>query len=158
VIGHDCILPSRYGEPTTDCIFDRIADGRSPAQLVLDEPDFLAFLDIRPLFPGHTLLVPRRHYATLAELPNELVGPLFVAGRRIAAAQRVALDAQGSFLAVNDEVSQSVPHVHLHVVPRRRGDGLRGFFWPRRRYEDGEAEAVADAIRAALESPPSRVL
>jgi histidine triad (HIT) family protein len=119
--------------------------------MVLDEGPFLAFLDHRPLFPGHTLVVPRQHYPTLADLPDGLVGPLFEVGRRLAAAMRAGLEADGAFLALNDVVSQSVPHVHLHVVPRRRKDGLRGFFWPRHRYADtAEAQEVAAAIRQAL--------
>src|SRR5579875_3269325 len=122
--------------------------------MVLDEESFLAFLDHRPLFPGHTLMVPRVHYATLADLPGPLLGPFLETGRRVVAAVREGLGADGAFLAVNEVVSQSVPHVHLHVVPRRRKDGLRGFFWPRSRYrEDGHAETVAAAIRAAL--PPA---
>jgi histidine triad (HIT) family protein len=155
LIGHLCILASRYGVTTTDCIFDRIVQGAVPAHVVLEEPPFVAFLDHRPLFPGHTLLVPQDHYATLAELPDELAGPLFSTGRRIAAALRSALGAEGAFLALNDEVSQSVPHVHLHVVPRRRHDGLRGFFWPRNPYPADDAAAeVAASIRAALAGQP----
>jgi histidine triad (HIT) family protein len=119
---------------------------------VLDEPPILAFLDQRPLFEGHTLVIPRDHYATLAELPDELMAPLFAAARRVAGAFRAALGADGAFLALNDEVSQSVAHVHLHVVPRRYKDGLRGFFWPRNRYADDQrAAAVATAIASALE-------
>jgi histidine triad (HIT) family protein len=120
---------------------------------VLDEPPLLAFLDHRPLFPGHTLIVPRDHIATLDELPEGLAGALFTAGRRMAAAVRRAVDADGTFLALNDRVSQSVPHVHLHVVPRRRKDGLRGFFWPRTPYrDDAHAAEVAAAIRTTLAS------
>lgn len=119
--------------------------------MVLDEERVFAFLDHRPLFPGHTLVVPREHFSTLAEVPGDLAGELFAAARRLAAAFRPALGAQGAFLALNDEVSQSVAHVHIHVVPRRRKDGLRGFFWPRGRYEDPhQAETVARAIREAL--------
>lgn len=137
------------------CPFDLIRDGEAPAHVVLDEPPFLAFLDRRPLFPGHTLVIPRPHHATLAELPEELVGPLFATGRRVAGALRTALGADGAFLALNDEVSQSVAHVHLHVVPRRRKDGLRGFFWPRQRYADDQhAAAVAAAIASALDAAP----
>jgi histidine triad (HIT) family protein len=155
MIRHTCILaPARAPatvKPTTDCIFDRIAEGRLAAHVVLEEGPFMAFLDHRPLFAGHTLVVPRHHYATLADLPDDLVGPLFVLGRRVGAALRRALGAQGAFLALNDEVSQSVPHVHLHVVPRTKGDGLRGFFWPRTPYrDDAHAESVAASIRAAL--------
>ncbi len=137
------------------CPFDLIRDGATPAHVVLDEPPILAFLDRRPLFAGHTLVIPRQHYATLAELPDELVGPLFAAARRVAAALRVALDADGAFVALNDEVSQSVAHVHVHVVPRRRKDGLRGFFWPRQHYDDDQhAAAVASAIASAVQATP----
>jgi histidine triad (HIT) family protein len=132
------------------CVFDGIAGGTASAHLVLDEDDLLAFLDVRPVFPGHTLVIPRQHFATLADLPDALLGPLMDAGRRVAAAQRTALGAEGTFFAFNEVVSQSVPHVHLHVVPRRRKDGLRGFFWPRQRYEPGQAEDVATRLRAAL--------
>jgi histidine triad (HIT) family protein len=136
------------------CIFDEIASGARPAHLVLDEPDFLGFLDHRPVFEGHTLVIPRRHAATLADLPTAQLGPLLDAGRRVAAAQRAALGAAGNFFGLNEVISQSVPHVHLHVVPRRRGDGLRGFFWPRTRYrDDAEAEAVAGRLRDALRPP-----
>ncbi len=121
------------------------------AHVVLDEPDFIAFLDHRPVFDGHTLVVPRGHYSTLAEMPEDLLGPMLDAGRRVAAAQKEALGAQGAFFALNEVVSQSVPHVHLHVVPRRAGDGLRGFLWPRHRYENEEvAEGVAALLRGAL--------
>jgi histidine triad (HIT) family protein len=140
------------------CVFDQIRDGTVPAHIVADEPDFLAFLDVRPVFPGHTLIMPRRHVATLGELPEHLVGALFGQGRRVAQAMRPALGAHGAFLALNDEVSQSVAHVHLHVVPRRRKDGLRGFFWPRQAYaDDGQAEGFADALRQALAGLPRPV-
>jgi histidine triad (HIT) family protein len=133
------------------CVFDPIIAGHQPTPLVLDEEDLVAFLDHRPLFPGHTLVVPRRHLATVGELPDDLAAALFAAGRRVAAAQRLALGCGGTFFALNDEVSQSVPHVHLHVVPRTRGDGLRGFFWPRTRYDDDAHVArVAADLRAAL--------
>jgi histidine triad (HIT) family protein len=119
--------------------------------MVLQEPAIVGFLDARPVFPGHTLIVPRTHWATLAEVPPGLLGPLLDAGRRVAAAQKEALGSEGTFFGLNDVVSQSVPHVHLHVVPRRRKDGLRGFFWPRGRYADeSEAASVAASIRAAL--------
>jgi histidine triad (HIT) family protein len=137
---------------TPSCVFDRIRDGEVPAHLLIDQGDVLAFLDHRPLFAGHALVVPRRHLATLAELPPELASTIFATARRVAAAQRQALGCQGTFVALNDVVSQSVPHVHLHVVPRSRGDGLRGFFWPRGGYADaGEAAAVATQLREALE-------
>jgi len=135
-----------------ECIFDQIVAGTRPAHVVLDEPDLVAFLDIRPVFEGHTLVIPRTHAETIAGLPAGLLGPLLEAGRRVAGAQRAALGAEGTFFALNDVVSQSVPHVHLHVVPRRRGDGLRGFFWPRSSYPDEAAAAVvAEQLRHALE-------
>ena len=110
--------------------------GARPAHLVLDEEHLLAFLDAHPVFEGHTLVIPRRHATTIADVEPALLGPLLEAGRRVAVAQRLALDADGTFFALNDVVSQTVPHVHLHVIPRRRRDGLRGFFWPRTRYQD----------------------
>lgn len=134
-----------------DCVFEAILDGSAPAHVVLDEPDLIAFLDIRPVFPGHTLVVPRRHFATVADLPAGMAGRLWDAAARVAAAQRVALGAAGTFFGLNDVISQSVPHVHLHVVPRNPKDGLRGFFWPRGRYAgEDEAAATATAIRGAL--------
>jgi histidine triad (HIT) family protein len=118
---------------------------------VLDEPDVLAFLDARPVFPGHVLVIPRQHYDTLPDLPQELLAPLFGAVQRMSVAIPEAMGADGTFVAVNNVVSQSVPHLHVHVVPRVRKDGLRGFFWPRVRYESDEAMAeVARRIRAAL--------
>jgi histidine triad (HIT) family protein len=133
------------------CPFCRIREGEIPAHVVLDEPLVLAFLDQRPLFPGHVLLIPKDHYETIADLPPELIEPVFGAGRRMAIAVQAAMAAEGTFLAINNVVSQSVPHLHLHIVPRNRKDGLRGFFWPRQRYPDDETMAgVATAIRAAL--------
>ena len=142
------------------CLFCRIAAGDEPAHLVLDDDLCVAFLDVRPLFHGHTLLVPRAHHETLADLPVEHIGPVFERAQRLSVAVRDARDAQGSFVAMNNVVSQSVPHLHAHVVPRVKGDGLKGFFWPRGRYESEEqAAAVAAGIRAELEgsaSAPSR--
>jgi histidine triad (HIT) family protein len=136
---------------TSDCVFDQVIDGGLPAHLVLEDDDFVAFLDNRPVFDGHTLVVPRVHYGTLAEAPEELLGPLLRAGRRVAAAQRTALGAEGAFFALNEIVSQSVPHVHLHVVPRKHGDGLRGFLWPRHLYpSDQVASELARRLRAQL--------
>jgi histidine triad (HIT) family protein len=133
------------------CVFDQIINGETKAHMVLDEPDLIAFLDARPVFPGHTLVVPRHHWVTVADVPAGVLGTLMDAGRRVAAAQRTALGAEGTFFGINDVVSQSVPHVHLHVVPRRRKDGLRGFFWPRSRYRDeDEAKEVAAQLRQAL--------
>jgi histidine triad (HIT) family protein len=133
-----------------DCLFCKIAAGEVAAHLVLETPAVVGFLDARPVFKGHTLLVPRQHVGTLIELPDELLPELFGAARTMAAAVRDGLGAQGSFVALNNVVSQSVPHVHVHVVPRTKGDGLRGFFWPRTRYADGEAESYAAKLRAAI--------
>ncbi len=138
-----------------ECIFDRIRDRRAAGHIVADEPDVLAFLDSRPLFPGHTLVIPRRHVAHLADLDDPIAAAIWEAGRRVAAALRSALGADGAFLALNDDVSQSVAHVHLHVVPRRHKDGLRGFFWPRSAYESAaEAASIAASISAALAPRP----
>ncbi len=135
----------------TACLFCQVIAGEAPAHRVLDEPGAVAFLDVRPLFPGHCLLVPRDHHETLGDLPEALVADLFTTARRLALAVQAAMDAEGSFVAINNKVSQSVPHLHVHVVPRRRKDGLRGFFWPRTRYaDDTEAQEVADRVRAAL--------
>ncbi|MBN2113270.1 MAG: HIT family protein [Acidimicrobiia bacterium] len=134
-----------------ECTFCEIVAGRHPADVVLDEPEAVAFLDRHPVFPGHVLLVPRRHVESLDDLPPELVTPLFDAARRLSRAVRVAVEADGSFVAVNNHISQSVPHLHVHVLPRRRRDGLRGFFWPRLGYEDEVHRLhTAQAIRAAL--------
>jgi histidine triad (HIT) family protein len=134
-----------------DCLFCRVVAGDVPAHVVLDDGSTLAFLDNRPLFPGHCLLVPREHYETLTDLPEELVAPLFSASRRLALAVETAMGAAGSFVAMNNRVSQSVPHLHVHVVPRRPKDGLRGFFWPRHRYaSEDEAAEVAARVRSAL--------
>ncbi|SDO47958.1 histidine triad (HIT) family protein [Nocardioides szechwanensis] len=137
------------GSPT--CVFCAIVEGEVEADLVLDETDFVAFLDRRPVFKGHVLLVPRRHLVTLPDLPAELRDGFLEAAQRLAAAVVEALGAQGSFVAMNNVVSQSVPHLHLHVVPRTKGDGLRGFFWPRTKYADQEAGQYAARLRAALE-------
>jgi histidine triad (HIT) family protein len=133
-----------------DCLFCAIARGEEPAERVLQTEQVVAFLDIRPVFKGHVLVAPRAHHETLPELPADLLVPLFGAVQRIGAAVVDALDAHGSFMAVNNTVSQSVPHLHVHVVPRRRKDGLRGFFWPRSRYEPGEAAVYAERLRAVL--------
>ena len=137
---------------TITCLFCAIRDGDVPAHLVLDEAEVFAFLDIRPLFPGHALVVPRAHVEVVTDVPDALVAPLFHAVQRVSAAVQEAMGAQGIFNAVNNVVSQSVPHLHVHVVPRTKGDGLRGFFWPRQTYaSDDEAAAVAERIRAALD-------
>ena len=136
------------------CVFCDIVQGAVPAEIVFKDERTIAFLDTRPLFPGHVLLIPREHIETMADLPDELVGPLFTNARKIARAMEPALDAEGSFVAVNNRVSQSVPHLHVHIVPRRKGDGLKGFFWPRHRYKtEEEMASVADRLRVALGGP-----
>lgn len=132
-------------------MFCAIAAGELPAELIEKTDDTLAFLDTRPLFPGHVLVVPREHHVTLADLPPHLLPALFGAAQRVCRAVEAALGAQGTFVAMNNKVSQSVPHLHVHVVPRTKGDGLKGFFWPRHAYaSDEERGAVAERIRAAL--------
>ncbi len=133
-------------------MFCQIVAGDLPGHLVLETDDLVGFLDTRPLFKGHVLLVPRTHLETLPDLPAEQRDGFLAAAQRLATAVKDALGAQGSFLAINNTVSQSVPHLHLHVVPRTRGDGLRGFFWPRTKYADGEAAAYAEKLRDALAS------
>ena len=133
------------------CVFCAIAKGETPAHVVLEDEKVVAFLDAKPLFLGHVLVVPRAHVATLVELPDDTLGPLFARVRDLARAVPVAMGAQGTFVAMNNVVSQSVPHLHVHVVPRTKGDGLKGFFWPRTKYPNDDAmRAVAAKIRAAI--------
>ena len=134
------------------CIFCQIVSGEVAGHLVLEDDDFVAFLDARPVFKGHVLLVPREHVETLPDLPAELGAGFIAASQRLAVAVKEGLGAQGSFVAVNNTVSQSVPHLHLHVVPRTKGDGLRGFFWPRTKYAEGEAADYAERLRVALDA------
>ncbi|HEY3978164.1 MAG TPA: HIT family protein [Streptosporangiaceae bacterium] len=135
----------------TDCAFCGIIEDSAAPTVVLADDVAVAFLDIRPVFKGHVLVAPRDHAVTLADLPAADVGPFFRRVQRVSAALPAALGCQGSFVAANNVVSQSVPHLHVHVVPRTKGDGLRGFFWPRLRYDsDAEAAQYADRIRAAL--------
>lgn len=134
------------------CTFCGIVAGQLEADVVLDEPSFLAFLDTRPVFKGHVLLVPREHVVTLPDLPAALRDGFLDAAQRLATAVVDGLGAQGSFVAMNNTVSQSVPHLHLHVVPRTKGDGLRGFFWPRTTYAEGESADYAARLRAAVVS------
>lgn len=137
-----------------DCVFCRVIAGETASQVVFEDSTAVAFLDHRPLFPGHVLVVPRDHVETLTDLPAHLVGPFFDRVRRITGAVERGMSAAGSFVAMNNRVSQSVPHLHVHVVPRDRGDGLRGFFWPRGRYtDDAHARDTAAGLRAALAGP-----
>ena len=134
------------------CAFCAIVKAPEPAFPVLEDADTLAFLDHRPVFPGHALLVPRQHVGTLADLPEPLLAPLFRNARLLARAVEEGMAAEGTFVAMNNRVSQSVPHLHVHVVPRRRGDGLRGFFWPRQKYASPDAmREVQQKVRAAVD-------
>jgi histidine triad (HIT) family protein len=133
------------------CVFCDIVAGKLPAEIVWHGEHAIAFLDKRPLFPGHVLVIPTEHISTLADLPAQQVGPLFQAAQKLETAVERALESEGSFIAVNNRVSQSVPHLHVHIVPRNKGDGLKGFFWPRRPYDsDDHLREVADKIRKAL--------
>lgn len=142
------------GEPAGEaksCVFCRIAARELDAKLVFEDEFSLAFLDARPLFPGHCLLIPKAHFETIADLPKDTVARLFSNAQDLAAAVEAAMQAEGTFVAVNNTVSQSVPHFHIHVVPRKRKDGLRGFFWPRHAYSgEDEMNAVRDIVRAHI--------
>jgi len=138
-----------------DCVFCGIIAGKIPGARVCEDSNFVAFLDAHPLFPGHVLLCPREHYVTFTDVPANLVGPMFLKGQLLTNAVKSALDAEGTFLAINNTVSQTVPHLHLHIVPRRRGDGLRGFFWPRNRYADSD---VMEKVRASIEREAKKLL
>ena len=134
------------------CLFCKIVRGEVPAHLVFEDEMSLAFLDHRPVFPGHCLLIPKEHYETLTDLPENLIGPYFRNVQLLSRAIESALEAHGTFVAMNNRVSQSVPHLHTHIVPRRRKDGLKGFFWPRYPYKtEEEAAAVQSAIRSAVD-------
>ena len=136
-------------DPT--CAFCKIVSNEIAAPLVFEDDVSLAFLDHRPLFPGHCLLIPKSHLETLSDLPQSLIAPLFQNVQLVARAVESALQAQGTFVAMNNRVSQSVPHLHIHIVPRRRKDGLKGFFWPRQPYQnEAEITLVQEAIRKAI--------
>ena len=131
-----------------ECTFCKIADGKLDAVRIFEDENTLAFLDHRPLFPGHCLLITRQHLRRIADLPPALLAPVFANIRVLAVADENALSAEGTFIAINNIVSQSVPHFHVHIVPRRKGDGLRGFMWPRHKYSSAaEAEAIGKKIR-----------
>ncbi|MGI8961620.1 MAG: HIT family protein [Bryobacteraceae bacterium] len=134
------------------CVFCKIVKGDISAYIVYEDSTSIAFLDSDPLFPGHVLLCPREHYQTLIDLPLILTGPMFAATQLLAKVVETALGAEGTFVAINNRVSQTVPHLHIHVVPRKRRDGLRGFFWPRQQYRDNaECEAVRHAIQHEIQ-------
>jgi histidine triad (HIT) family protein len=144
---------SRASASSGSCAFCQIVSGDAASHVVFEDERSLAFLDERPLFPGHSLLVPREHHETLLDLPDDLITTLFTNARLLARAMEAGLEAEGSFVALNNRVSQSVPHFHVHVVPRRRKDGLRGFFWPRQKYaDDAHAEETARVLRETLDS------
>jgi histidine triad (HIT) family protein len=144
---------SKMAEGEKDCVFCRIAARELEAPIVFEDAISVAFLDHRPLFPGHCLLIPKGHYETLPGLPGELVGPFFLNVQRLAEVVQRVMKAEGTFVGINNTVSQSVPHFHVHIVPRRRKDGLRGFFWPRRPYgSEDERAAVQRALRSELET------
>jgi histidine triad (HIT) family protein len=133
------------------CLFCAIVAGEVPGFVVGSTEESFAFLDIRPVFKGHVLVVPRRHVVTLSDLPPESLAPYFGFVQRVGVAVESALGAGGTFVAINNKVSQSVAHLHTHVVPRTKGDGLRGFFWPRTKYDsDDEARGYAEKIGAGL--------
>lgn len=133
------------------CLFCDIAAGNIPSQIVLEDDASIAFLDNRPLFPGHCLLIPKQHVEVLGDLPIEQVGPLFQNAQLLARAVETGLSADGSFVAINNRISQSVPHLHVHVVPRRKKDGLKGFFWPRNPYaSDQHSSEVQEKLKAAI--------
>ncbi len=148
----DEVASAQAPDDHSDCVFCQIIAGSTAADVVFSDSVVVAFLDHSPLQRGHTLVVPRRHVVTLGDLPPAEVGPFFERVQHVSREMPAALDAQGTFVANNNVVSQSVAHLHVHVVPRTRGDGLRGFFWPRVRYEPGESERVAARLRAALGS------
>jgi histidine triad (HIT) family protein len=133
-------------ERQSGCLFCDIAAHRVGAKIIFEDEISLAFLDIRPLFPGHVLLIPKGHYATLTDLPGELVGPFFLNAQKLVGVVQAVMKSEGSFVAMNNVVSQSVPHLHVHIVPRTKGDGLRGFFWPRLKPEEEELVAVHGAL------------
>ena len=156
------LTPLRFSGPCSEeafldnarmaCKFCEIVEGEREASIVYEDDRTLGFLDHRPLFPGHSLLIPREHYETLPDLPADLGAALLTSVQLMAQAMEEGLGAEGSFVAVNNRVSQSVPHVHVHVVPRRRKDGLRGFFWPRHGYRDeSHVDTTVEALRGALE-------
>jgi len=141
----------RSSEFKDDCMFCGILKGAVESFRVFEDRWALAFLDVRPVFPGHCLLVPRKHIAALDALPDALIKPLFADARLLSEAVQEAMQAEGSLVMINNRVSQSVPHLHAHIVPRRKGDGLRGFLWPRQRYAGREeAEQTAGKIRSAI--------
>jgi histidine triad (HIT) family protein len=128
------------------CLFCKIVSREMEAKIIFEDEISMAFLDVRPLFPGHVLLIPKAHYRSLTDLPAALIGPFFSNAQMLARKVQEVMKAEGTFVAINNIVSQSVPHLHVHIVPRKRSDGLRGFFWPRRPYQEGEMLAMHEAL------------
>ena len=134
-----------------NCLFCSIVSGDTPAAIVYEDENTLVFLDHRPLFAGHSLVIPKEHFETLSDLPIELVGKFFANVQLLAEAVEKAIGAEGTFVAMNNKISQSVPHLHVHVVPRRKKDGLKGFFWPRTKYKEDELEEVRKLISSTVD-------
>lgn len=134
------------------CLFCRIVTKEVPASIIFEDDVSMAFLDIRPLFPGHSLLIPKVHYEALGDLPSDLIAPLFTNAQILSRVIQDAMQAEGTFVGINNRVSQSVPHFHVHIVPRRKGDGLKGFFWPRRKYQGDELASVQETLSTRLRS------
>jgi histidine triad (HIT) family protein len=138
------------------CLFCKIVSRELEAKIIFEDEISLAFLDVRPLFPGHVLLIPKAHYPTLTDLPAALIGPFFSNAQMLARRVQQAMKAEGTFVAMNNVVSQSVPHLHVHIVPRKRSDGLRGFFWPRRPYQEGEMLAMHELLGSGITTSKDR--
>jgi len=138
------------------CLFCKIVSRELEAKIIFEDEISLAFLDVRPLFPGHVLLIPKAHYPTLTDLPPALIGPFFSNAQMLARRVQQAMKAEGTFVAMNNVVSQSVPHLHVHIVPRKRSDGLRGFFWPRRPYQEGEMLAMHELLGSGITTSKDR--
>ena len=136
----------KHADQDESCLLCQIVAREVEAKIIFEDEISMAFLDVRPLFPGHILLIPKAHYATLSDLPAALIGPFFTNAQMLARKVQEVMKAEGTFVAMNNVVSQSVPHLHVHIVPRKRQDGLRGFFWPRRPYQEGEMLAMHEVL------------
>ena len=136
----------KHADQDESCLFCQIVAREVEAKIIFEDEISMAFLDVRPLFPSHILLIPKAHYATLSDLPAALIGPFFTNAQMLARKVQEVMKAEGTFVAMNNVVSQSVPHLHVHIVPRKRQDGLRGFFWPRRPYQEGEMLAMHEVL------------
>ncbi|CEG61661.1 Histidine triad (HIT) protein [Legionella micdadei] len=149
------MMENDNANPKKSCIIDLIVKKQEKAYIVYEDEQFIAFLDHRPLFYGHTLLAPKTHYSTLYDLPDPLVSPLFILTKKIGTAVEKAMEASGSFIAMNNVISQSIPHLHIHIVPRNKHDGLKGFFWPRTKYENEKhIEEILGKIKTHLTRYP----